>query len=256
MISFGFAKKSSLTVIDSSNIKTTATANSSAKIRFVQYVDDIYSSAKLKFSGLDSAVFEKALVGYYNLKVANMLPLASSVITVVDFNKPSTQKRMWIVDVLNKKLLLNTWVAHGQGSGNDMADAFSNNNESHQSSLGFYVTDDTYVGKHGRSLRLNGVDRGFNDQARNRAIVLHAADYVSQGTINQLGRLGRSHGCPAVAPELCDQIINTVKNKNMLFITGRDQRYTSKFLNEDSAAQFALMNDTNPIVLKEAIAQN
>ncbi len=147
---------------------------------------------------------------------------------------------MWIVDILNKKLLLNTWVAHGQGSGNDMADHFSNINESHQSSVGFYVTDDVYFGKHGRSLRLDGMDEGFNSAARNRAIVVHAADYVSQGTIAQLGRLGRSHGCPAVSPEVSDMVINTIKGKTLLFINGNDTRYASKYLNDAFQSNFML----------------
>ncbi len=108
-------------------------------------------------------------------------------------------------------LVLNTWVAHGQGSGDDMANRFSNNNESHQSSLGFYLTDDVYIGKHGKSLRLDGLDNGINSAARARGIVVHAADYVCQNTINQIGRLGRSFGCPAVSPEVAQTVINTIK---------------------------------------------
>lgn len=214
------------------------TAASSAKEVFEQYVSTIYNTANLQQAGLDINVFQKALTGYMNLKQANKLPQNSTVITVVDFNKSSREKRMWIIDMLNNKLLLNTWVAHGQGSGDDMANKFSNTNESHQSSLGFYVTDDVYIGKHGRSLRLDGLDAGFNSNARARAVVLHAADYVSQGTINQLGRLGRSFGCPAVAPELVNQVINTIKGKSMLFINGNDSRYTSKYLDEEVYANF------------------
>jgi hypothetical protein len=94
---------------------------------------------------------------------------------------------MWIIDILNKSLILNTWVAHGQGSGDDMANRFSNNNESHQSSLGFYLANEVYFGKHGRSLKLDGLDEGINSAARARGIVIHAADYVCQNTINQIG---------------------------------------------------------------------
>jgi len=164
---------------------------------------------------------------------------------VVDFNKSSRSKRMWVIDLLNKKLLLNTWVAHGQGSGDDVATHFSDTNESHQSSLGFYVTDDIYFGKHGRSLRLDGMDAGFNSHARERAVVLHAADYVSQGTINTLGRLGRSFGCPAVSPLVIDYVINTLKGKTMIFINGSDSRYTSKYLNANLAANMALAGATD-----------
>src|SRR6185312_7178934 len=185
---------------------------------FTQYVTNLYQAAHLQQTGLDLNVFRKALTGFFNLKKEDKLPANSAVLTVVDLSKPSHEKRMWIVDVLNKTLLLNTWVAHGQGSGGDLASAFSNNDESHQSSLGFYLTDDIYFGKHGRSLRLDGLDAGFNSSARARDIVVHAAPYVSQQTINQLGRLGRSFGCPAVSPEVSDFVINTIKNKTLLFI--------------------------------------
>jgi hypothetical protein len=224
------AKKSVLTV----------KAASSAKELFSQYVATVYQTANLQQAGLDIAVFQKALTGYLNLKAANKLTQTSSVITVVDFTKSSREKRMWIIDLLGKQLLLNTWVAHGQGSGDDMANRFSNTNESHQSSLGFYLTDDVYFGKHGRSLRLDGLDAGFNSSARERAIVIHAADYVSQGAINQMGRLGRSFGCPAVSPEVSDKVINTIKGKTMLFINGNEADYTSKYLNENVFANFTL----------------
>lgn len=229
-----------------SNVKKVSTVNvASAKKHaaslselYGQYVTDIYNTAQLQLTGMDALVFQKAITGYINLKMAHKLPENSNVITVVDFNKSSREKRMWIIDLAAKKLLLNTWVSHGQGSGDDMANAFSNTEHSHQSSLGFYVTDDVYVGKHGRSLRLNGMDVGFNSNARQRAIVVHAADYVSQASINQLGRLGRSHGCPAVSPEVCATVINTIKGQNMLYIAGNDSRYTSKYLNEGVAENF------------------
>jgi hypothetical protein len=211
---------------------------SSAKEVFAQYVATIYQTAKLQQAGLDISVFQKAVTGYINLKLANKLPQNSSVITVVDFTKPSRQKRMWIIDVLTKQLLLNTWVAHGQGSGDDMASKFSDNDESHQSSLGFYLTDDVYMGKHGRSLHLDGLDEGFNSSARARAIVLHAADYVSQSAIDKMGRLGRSFGCPAVSPEISNEVINTIKGKNILFINGNDSNYTSKYLDENAVENF------------------
>jgi hypothetical protein len=224
---------------------TTGGALTSREI-FAQYTNDVYQTAQLQQNGLDYAVFQKAVTGYYNLKLANKLTANNAVITVVDFSKSSSVKRMWIIDLNSKSLLLNTWVAHGQGSGNDMATAFSNTADSHQSSLGFYITDDIYYGKHGRSLKLDGMDAGFNNHARSRAIVLHAADYVSQATINQLGRLGRSHGCPAVSNEVVDQVINTVKGKTLLFINANDSQYTSRYLNEDAAAEFVSANVNAP----------
>jgi len=217
------------------------TVSLGAKEYFAQYVNDIYQTANLQQTGMDVTVLQKAITGYLNLKLANKLPQNSSVITVVDFNKSSREKRMWIIDVLKKSLLLNTWVAHGQGSGDDMANRFSNNNESHQSSLGFYLTDDVYIGKHGRSLRLNGLDQGINSAALARGIVIHAADYVSQSTINSIGRLGRSFGCPAVSPEVSDLVINTIKGHSMLFINGNSSsNYTSKLLDENAPLNFLM----------------
>jgi len=203
-----------------------------AKEYFAQYVSNIYTAANLQQSGMDAAVFQKAITGYLNLKLEKKIAANSNIITVVDFNKSSREKRMWIIDLFNKSVLLNTWVAHGQGSGDDMASRFSNNNESHQSSLGFYLASEVYFGKHGRSLKLDGLDAGINSAARARGIVVHAADYVSQSTINQIGRLGRSFGCPAVSPEVSDKVINTIKGGSMLFINGSDTHYTSKLLDE------------------------
>lgn len=203
------------------------------------YVAGIYESAKLGSTGLSKSVFEKAITGFYNLKITGKLSGSKSVISIVDMDMLSTAKRLWIIDLDKKELLMNTWVAHGQGSGGDKATVFSNVNESHQSSLGFYVTGEIYHGKHGRSLRLDGMDAGFNDKARQRAIVVHGASYVSQGTINALGRLGRSHGCPAVASELANEVIDTIEGKTLLFINSSDSKYTSRFLNERTAADLA-----------------
>ena len=236
--------------VNATNKAAAAThAPASAKELFEQYVDEVYQTANLQASGLDEVVFRKAVTGFMNLKSTQKISPFSSVLTVVDFNKPSREKRMWIIDLVEKHLLINTWVAHGQGSGDDVANSFSNTDESHQSSLGFYLADDIYVGKHGRSLRLDGLDAGFNDAARAREIVVHAAPYVSQGTINQLGRLGRSWGCPAVSPEVSDEVINTIKGKTVFFINGNDSNYNSKYLNEDLSADYVFpdKNDGNKI---------
>lgn len=213
---------------------------------FDHYVSDIYQNADLQSSGLDSLVFKKAVTGYYNLKQANKLNAGSCVLTIVDLAKSSCTRRLWIVDLQKQKLVLNTWVAHGQNSGGDMASHFSNNVDSFQSSLGFYITNNVYIGKHGRSLRLEGMDQGFNDRAGERDIVLHAAPYVCSAAIRDMGRLGRSQGCPAVAPEVADRIIDTIKDKNVLFINGNDDKYHSKYLDRDMAARLAFVdNDTS-----------
>lgn len=202
---------------------------------FNAYVNEVYQTVGLQQTGLPFGVFEKAITGFINLKTANHLNKNKEVLTIVDFSQPSTAKRMWIIDVKNKTLLLNTHVAHGRGSGENMATKFSNISESHQSSLGFYVTSETYFGKHGLSLRLDGYDKGINHMARARAIVVHGASYVSESFINQHGRLGRSHGCPAVAQELTPKIIGLIKDKTCLFINGENKNYHSVYLDTQKA---------------------
>ncbi|MBK0382665.1 murein L,D-transpeptidase catalytic domain family protein [Pedobacter sp. SD-b] len=201
-------------------------------ILFSNYVTDIYEKAGLKEANLALPVFEKALIGFLNLKNSHALNEDKQILTVIDFNQASTSKRMWIVDLQNKELLLNTYVAHGQGSGYDLATEFSNQAESHKSSLGFFITNETYFGKHGLSLKLDGQDKGINDLARERAIVVHGADYVSENFIKQTGRLGRSFGCPAVPPELNEKVINLIKDKTCLFINGKSENYQSALLDQ------------------------
>ena len=222
----------------------------SADSLYNKHLDELYLSANLGASGLSQLVFEKAVTGFYNLKNAGKLSAAKSIISIADMSQTSSTKRLWVIDLDKKQLLLNTWVAHGKNTGDDKATRFSNVNSSNQSSLGFYITGEVYYGKHGRSLRLDGMDNGYNDNARSRAIVVHGADYVGQGTINALGRLGRSLGCPAVAPELSDKLINTIEGKTVLFINGADQRYTSKYLDNHLAAAYA-SNSTDISVKSE-----
>lgn len=220
----------------------------SARELLEKYISNIYESAHLQSSGLDLDVFNKAVTGFMNLKATNKLPQTSSILTVVDLTKSSHAKRMWIIDMLNNELLINTWVSHGHGSGDDMATSFSNKIDSHQSSLGFYITDDVYNGKNGRSLRLDGMDAGFNSNARERAIVVHGAEYVGENAIDQIGRLGRSYGCPAVSTAVSDQVIDLIKNKTVMFINGNDGRYTSKFLDQDLAANYVFPGSNNSVM--------
>lgn len=165
-----------------------------------------------------------ALDGYEKLENE----LNKEVLTVIDFTLPSTEKRMWIIDLATQEILLNTVVSHGRNSGNLMAEKFSNRPESYQSSLGFYKTAETYHGKHGYSLRLDGLEKGFNDQSRNRAIVIHGADYAREEVAKMSGRLGRSLGCPAVPSELSDEVIDLIKDGSLLFIYGNDQNYLAQ----------------------------
>lgn len=206
---------------------------------YSQYITKLYQAIGLDRSGLNKTVFEKALTGYYNMKYSGLLH-DKSILTIADFDQNSINKRLYIIDVDQKKLVLNTWVAHGQNSGDDRTTSFSNDQDSNQSSLGFYLTGEIYTGKHGKSLKLDGMDQGFNSNARERSIVVHGADYVSQQSINQLGRLGRSQGCPAVPSNLANQVINSISDHTVLFINNSAQHYQSQFLNEQLAASLVL----------------
>lgn len=195
--------------------------------RFENFVDDVYKTARLGENGLAKPAFEKAVTGYYNIKAMNNSRLKLPVLSVIDFTKKSTDKRLWVIDLLNRKLLYNSLVAHGRNTGEQYASHFSNKNSSNMSSIGFYLTGETYIGKHGRSLALDGLEAGFNDHARQRALVVHAADYVSEDFINKVGRLGRSQGCPAVPESLAPQIINAIAHGSCLFIYYPDKNYES-----------------------------
>ncbi|SEM07157.1 L,D-transpeptidase catalytic domain [bacterium A37T11] len=194
-----------------------------------------YLHCNLSQAELDSNVFKKACIGFFNLKARGKVAPSPAILTIADLSLSSKKKRLWVIDLEHQRLLMHTWVAHGQGSGGDIATQFSNDNESHQSSLGFYVTGEVYQGKHGRSLRLDGMDKGFNDHARERAIVLHGAPYVSGQAIRNLARLGRSFGCPAVPTALSDQIINLIKGKTVLFVYAKTADYRSAYLDENAA---------------------
>lgn len=160
--------------------------------------------------------FTEAIVGFYQLKEKGLV--ARDVLTIIDFSLSSNTKRLWIIDMATHTVLTNTYVAHGKNTGEEFARSFSNQNSSLKSSLGFYATAEVYNGKHGMSLKLDGLEKGINDNARARGIVMHAADYVSAGFIKGNKRLGRSQGCPAVPVELTAQIIEMIKNKSCLFI--------------------------------------
>ncbi|MBW8362408.1 MAG: murein L,D-transpeptidase catalytic domain family protein [Kaistella sp.] len=187
---------------------------------------EIYKS--IDFSSghiLNSDVFEKAFLGFNNLKKAAKLDESANLLTVIDFSLSSTQKRLWVIDLDTKKVLYNSLVAHGKNTGDEFAKNFSNTESSLQSSMGFYITKSTYTGENGYSLKLLGMDPGFNDNAYKRAVVMHGADYVSDDFIKSQHRIGRSWGCPAVPRELAQPIINTIKGKNCLFIYFPDQDY-------------------------------
>jgi len=138
-------------------------------------------------------------------------------LAVIDYSRASTEPRLWVFDLAESRLLYREWVAHGRNSGNNYASAFSNAPESHESSLGLFRTLDTYEGHNGYSLRLDGLERGFNDRALERAIVMHGAQYVNPEAATTLGRLGRSFGCPALRPAVTKPLLDTLKNGQYVF---------------------------------------
>ena len=179
-------------------------------------------------------IFQRAFDGYLALQQSAKLS-SKKILTIIDFRKSANEKRMWIIDLEYKKVLFHSLTAHGRNTGDLFAKNFSNTPNSNQSSLGFYVTGQTYIGKHGVSLKLHGVEKGINDMAEARAIVMHGADYVSESYIERYGRLGRSFGCPAVPMGLHKEIIPLLAGGTCLFIFYPDAQYLakSKFNNQD-----------------------
>lgn len=166
---------------------------------------------------IDSLAFELAFQRFSEIYDKRQIK-NDSLITLIDFSKTSEKNRLFIFDFKNRELLISSLVSHGINSGSDKAETFSNIPQSHKSSLGFYVTLGTYYGKHGYSLRLDGLDPGLNDNARKRAIVIHGADYVNTDYISKYGRIGRSFGCPALPKESAQEIIDLIKEGSGLFI--------------------------------------
>jgi len=216
-----------LIVALSFNIVSASDANAvSESARIERYITSLYNNISFRNSEkLSYEVFSTAMRGYLNLRNAGKISQEKQILTICDFNQPSTFARMWVIDLGLRKVLYNNYVAHGQATGEDCAMKFSNRKNSHQSSLGFYVTSEIYTGEHGTSMRLEGMDNGFNDAAYDRDIVIHGADYVSDKYIKENERLGRSWGCPAVPEKLAVPIINTISEGTCLFIYYPDKKY-------------------------------
>ncbi|HEY0679395.1 MAG TPA: murein L,D-transpeptidase catalytic domain family protein [Chitinophagaceae bacterium] len=187
----------------------------------------LYESMDLEALGLPKQAFEYAFKGYKSLLNKGLVS-KSNLITVADFSKSSRSKRLYILDVESQRVVMQTYVAHGRGSGGEYATSFSNTPESHKSSLGFYITKGTYVGQHGTSLVLDGLERGINDNAESRKIVIHGARYIGDRHLRSNPFTGRSHGCPAVANNLSKKIIQTIKDGSVLFIYHPTNSYLNK----------------------------
>jgi hypothetical protein len=199
---------------------TDSTAFGNSYSRFLS----LYDQLNLDSLQLSHEAFAYGLQGYEQLRENGEIK-NNHIISIVDFSLPSSKKRLFVIDLESGKLLFNTFVSHGRNSGTDMATRFSNDLNSFKSSLGFFVTGDTYKGEHGYSLRLDGKEKGINDMAYSRSIVMHAADYVNESVIKIKGYLGRSLGCPAVPPSLHKAIINTIKDGSCLFLYSPDKSY-------------------------------
>lgn len=182
----------------------------------------LYQTCELE-NKLDFNIYRMAMVGLHHIDIPK-----KGVISIIDYSLPSTEKRFYLIDLVDKKLLHNTYIAHGVNSGENMATVFSNVPESRISSIGFFVAAETYMGDNGYSLRIDGIEKGINHNARQRDIVIHKADYVSEDFIEQEGRLGRSWGCPALPNDVSHDIIDIIKEGTCIFVYGDDSSYLEK----------------------------
>ncbi|MFY7964694.1 MAG: murein L,D-transpeptidase catalytic domain family protein [Chitinophagaceae bacterium] len=187
----------------------------------------MYDELQLATLGLSKPIFEKAIAEWDILSAREHIE-KTNILSIADLSQSSKAKRLYVMDIKNKRILFNTYVAHGRNSGDEFATSFSNKENSYQSSLGFYITANTYQGAHGLSLKLKGIEKGINDIAETRGIVVHGASYVSESFINNFGRLGRSQGCPAVPIELCTPIINSIKGGSCFYMFYPDKNYFKK----------------------------
>jgi hypothetical protein len=196
-------------------------SSAAQKTTIVKKIDSrkLYRQMKLE-KKISFPAFDQAITGYNKLNPKN-----KNIITLIDFSRPSTQKRLFVLDIKNKKILKSTVVSHGRNSGENYATSFSNQNGSFKSSLGFYITETTYQGKNGYSLVLNGLEQGINDHAKERAIVIHGASYANPSMIETAGRLGRSLGCPALPPTVSKEVIDTIKDGSLLYIYANNADY-------------------------------
>ena len=193
--------------------------------RIESYCTTLYSLLRSEGSKPGYEVYKKALTGFFNLKAGNNID--KNILTIIDYSISSNLNRMWVIDLNKMEVVHVSLVAHGRNSGEEFAGSFSNTPSSYKSSLGFYVTGGTYTGKHGLSLCLDGVEPGINDKARERAIAIHGADYVSSDFICRNGRLGRSYGCPSIPMEDHEKYINMLSGGSCIYIYFPDNKYLS-----------------------------
>lgn len=208
-------------------VSSLKSAHSASGDNMSEMADDLYQSMNLSREGLSRDAFLKAWQGYRLLQNKGLQP-REQIITIADFSRPSTSKRLFVIDLDAKKIVHKSLVAHGKNSGLLYATSFSNQPETNKSSLGFYLTMNTYSGEHGISLRLKGLEKNINDKAYERAIVMHGASYVSESFAKKNGFLGRSLGCPAIPDALAKPIIESIENGTLLFIYHPAKTYSKR----------------------------
>lgn len=209
--------------------KDAAAKTDSGASPFIPVMRSVYDSLHLGIKGLSQDAFEYAKRGFEKLLEEGRL-INDSIISIIDFSKPSSEKRLFVLDMKNYRLLFNTLVSHGRNSGREYAYSFSNQPSSYMSSPGFYITRETYEGKNGYSLKLEGIEKGINDNAYERGIVVHGAGYVNESLADAQGFIGRSQGCPALPVEVSQPVINRIKNGTCLFIYHPSYIYRSAIL--------------------------
>ena len=214
------------------SISSDATESNLTRLNFEDSLQHLYTTIELEKYDLSYKVFRFGMIGFYSLKQEGRLS-NKNLVTIIDFTKPSTSKRFYTIDLDQRKVRYHSYVSHGKNTGENIAKSFSNVTHSNQSSLGFYVTAETYVGSKGYSLKLDGIEKGYNDRMRERAVVMHEADYVSERWIKSYGRLGRSQGCPALPKEISKEVINVIKDGTVIFAYFNDETYlhSSSYLN-------------------------
>lgn len=209
-----------------------STASAAKAAAFAAEVSTLYEAFDLQEIGLNRKAFQYALKGYNYLLEHHWLN-NPNILTICDMSQSSRNKRLYILDLEQKKVLVNTYVAHGRNSGGEFARSFSNSSSSHKSSLGFYITENTYYGSNGLSLKIRGMEKGFNDRASSRNIVVHGSEYVSPDFLQMNKFCGRSYGCPAVPADESETIIDLIQEGSCLFIYYPTKKYLvrSKILN-------------------------
>ncbi len=227
IFSFAFSSTDEINYSNKAETASELSVEIKTEKTFKEKVADLYETFSLNNATMPNLpVFEKAMNGYSKLDEAGKV--SNPLLTIVDFDLSSKKKRMWILNMDTQQVIFNTFVAHGKNTGVEFAKNFSNTVNSHQSSLGFYVTGETYYGKNGLSLFIDGMEKGFNSNARKRYVVIHGADYAEPEFINRVGRLGRSYGCPAVPNKIAKNLINTIKGKSVVYIHKNNKNYQSK----------------------------